>query len=237
MTTNQPPAPYSAISSPKFKPLLIASGIVIVAMFALSWWAWGQVPAGSEIPVHWGVDGQPDRYGGKFEGLMLMPLIFLGITALFAVIPRIDPRGGNILRSEGAYQALWWVMLAFFGVLHGVLILNVLGYNVSVGLFVPAGVGVMFLVIGYYMGRMRSNYMMGIRTPWTLTSELSWQKTHLWGGRAFMLLGVLLALTGFLPISGWWIGVLMGGMLAMIIGLFVYSYLVWKGDPNAERRA
>ena len=104
-------------------------------------------------------------------------------------------------------------------------------------MFVPAGVGVMFLVIGYYMGRMRSNYMMGIRTPWTLTSELSWQKTHLWGGRAFMLLGVLFALTGFLPISGWWIGVLMGGMLAMIIGLFVYSYLVWKDDPNAERRA
>ena len=128
-------------------------------------------------------------------------------------------------------------MLAFFAVLHGVLILNVLGYNVSVGLFVPVGVGVMFLVIGYCMGRIRSNFMVGIRTPWTLTSELSWQKTHLWGGRAFMLLGVLLALTGFFPASGWWIGVLMGGMLAMIVGLFVYSYLVWKDDPDAERRA
>ena len=95
----------------------------------------------------------------------------------------------------------------------------------------------MFLVIGYYMGRIRSNFMVGIRTPWTLTSELSWQKTHLWGGRAFMLLGVLLALTGFFPASGWWIGVLMGGMLAMVVGLFVYSYLVWKDDPNAERRS
>ena len=108
MTTNQPPAPYSAISSAKFKPLLIASGIVIVAMFALSWWAWGQVPAGAEIPVHWGVDGQPDRYGGKFEGLMLMPLIFLasrpsspsfpastpGAAIFCAPRARIRPSGG-----------------------------------------------------------------------------------------------------------------------------------------------
>ena len=93
MSTNQPSAPYSAISSAKFKPLLIASGIVIVAMFAVSWWAWGQVPAGAEIPVHWGVDGQPDRYGGKFEGLMLMPLIVLAVAALLCRHPSHRPPG------------------------------------------------------------------------------------------------------------------------------------------------
>jgi len=216
--------------------LLIASGVVAILMFALSGWAWLQLPGDASIPVHWGIDGQPDRYGGKWEGLLLMPLIFVGITVLFAFIPRIDPRRGNILNSQGAYQAVWWVMLLFLTGLHLTLILNILGYNVSVGRFVPVGIGLMFLVIGRYMGRIRSNFMFGIRTPWTLTSELSWQKTHLWGGRLFLLLGALLMAAGLFPLSRFWFGLLMGGVLLMVAGLFVYSYRVWKEDPNASRQ-
>lgn len=216
--------------------LLVVSGVVAVLMFTLSLWAWGQLPGDALIPVHWGIDGQPDRYGGKFEGLLLTPLILIGISALFALIPRIDPRRDNILNSQSAYQAIWWVMLLFLAGLHLALVLSILGYNVSVGRFVPAGVGVIFLVIGRFMGRIRSNFMFGIRTPWTLTSELSWQKTHLWGGRLFMLLGALLVLAGLFPFSKLWFGLLMGGILLMVVGLFIYSYRVWKEDPNASRQ-
>jgi len=218
------------------RSLLIASSVVAILLFALSGWAWLQLPGDASIPVHWGVDGQPDRYGGKWEGLLLMPLIFVGISVLFAFIPRIDPRRGNILNSQGAYQAVWWAMLIFFAGLHATLILNILGYNVSVGRFVPVGIGLMFLVIGRYMGRIRSNFLFGIRTPWTLTSELSWQKTHRLGGRLFMLLGLLLIAAGLLPPSARWFGLLMGGVLLMVAGLFAYSYRVWKEDPNASRQ-
>ena len=222
--------------SVNFKNILIVSGVVAVGMFALSLWAWGQLPSGAQIPVHWGPNGEPDRYGGKFEGLMLMPLIFLGITALLAVVPRIDPRRGNILRSQGAYQAVWWVMVAFFALLHVALIFNVLGYNVDIGRLVPAGVGLMFVVIGAYMGRIRSNFMFGIRTPWTLTSELAWRKTHHWGGRAFVLLGVLLAISGLFPMGEIWVWLVIIGAITVTVGLFVYSYFVWKQDPSAERQ-
>lgn len=222
--------------SADFRPILIVSGVVAVLLFALSFWAWGQVPEGAQIPVHWGADGQPDRYGGKFEGLMLMPLIFVGITILLAVVPRVDPRRGNILRSQGAYQAVWWVVIAFFALLHIALILNVLGYNVDIGMLVPAGVGLMFMVIGAYMGRIRSNFMFGIRTPWTLTSELAWRKTHQWGGRAFVVLGALLLASGIFPTGELWVGLVLGGSIVMLVGLFAYSYFVWKQDPEAERQ-
>lgn len=234
--THVPTDSQSQTAPANLWPLLLVSGLVALLMFALSFWAWGQLPGDAQIPVHWGPAGQPDRYGGKFEGLMLMPLIFLGIIGLLAAVPHIDPRRGNILRSQGAYQAIWWVMLLFFAGLHGALILNILGYTVPIGQIVPAGVGVMFLVMGRYMGRIRSNFMFGIRTPWTLTSELSWRKTHLWGGRAFMVMGALLLLVALLPPSGWWVGLLMGGGIGMVVGLFVYSYLVWRDDPDSERQ-
>lgn len=226
----------SAAATASVSPLLLASIVAAILMFALSAWAWMQLPGDAQIPVHWGIDGQPDRYGGKFEGLLLTPLLFVGVIALFAVIPHIEPRRAHLLSSHQAYRAVWWVMLLFFGGLHVVLILNVLGYPVGVGRFVPLGVGVMFLVIGRYMGRIRSNFLFGIRTPWTLTSERSWQRTHMWGGRLFMLLGALLAITGLFPLSGFWFGLLMGGVLVMVVGLFVYSYLVWRDDPDANRQ-
>ena len=226
--------PTTTISS--FTPLLIASGIVAIFLFSISLWAWGQLPADAQIPVHWGVNGQPDRYGGKWEGLLLMPMIFVGVIALLTIIPRIDPRSNNILNSQGAYQAFWWMFLVFFAGLHVALVLNILGYNVNIGMITPAAVGMLFVVLGRYMGRIRSNFMFGIRTPWTLTSELSWQKTHLWGGRLFMLLGVLLIISGLFPLSTVWFGLFMGGIIGLVVGLFVYSYLIWKDDPNASRQ-
>ena len=88
--------------------------------------------------------------------------------------------------------------------------------------------GILFIVIGNYLGKIRSNYMMGIRTPWTLSSDLAWDKTHRLGGKLFMLAGLLLLLSAlFLPVT-WWVYVMLGTLFPMLIVLFVYSYLVWR---------
>ena len=75
----------------KLRNYLIFSGIVAAIMFGLSAWAWGQIPADAQIPVHWGINGEPDRYGGKFEGLLLMPIIITAVAILLAIVPRIEP--------------------------------------------------------------------------------------------------------------------------------------------------
>jgi len=210
----------------------LITGIVIVAiMFAISAWAWVQLPAGAQIPVHWGIDGQPDRYGGKAMGLLLMPIIAAGLVALFEIIPRVEPRRANILRSQKAYSAVRLATLLFLLGLHIVTVLSTLGYPIDINLMVALGVGLLFIVLGNYMGKVRNNYMFGIRTPWTLTSDLAWNKTHRLGGWLFVLSGVIIILCGILAPT-WVFWAIMIGALGTTAITMVYSYRVWKADPD-----
>jgi uncharacterized membrane protein len=162
---------------------------------------------------------------------MHMPAVTLGQWALFAAIPRLDPKGDNILRSWVAYRAVWLVVLGVMLFIQVAIVAAALGFPAGIGRLVPAGVGLLFIVIGNYMGKIRSNYTFGVRTPWTLTSELSWNKTHRLTGRLFVLLGLSMILVGLLGPGEFWVWVMLAGIGAVLIVVFVYSYRVWKSDP------
>lgn len=219
---------------------LVISAVVVVVMLALSVWGATRPGLGEEVCTHWNAAGVCDGWGGKFLGFYLLPLVMIGVVGLIAAIPFIEPRRSNLAMSRTAYVALWAVLLFYFLVLHVILVINalheagVVAFNLDVGRLVPISVGVLFVVIGNYLGKIRSNYMMGIRTPWTLASDLAWDKTHRLGGKLFMLAGLLLVLSSlFLPVT-WWVYVMLGTLFPMIIFLFVYSYLVWRNDPKAH---
>jgi uncharacterized membrane protein len=89
---------------PNIKSTLFLSIMLVVLMFLISGWAWLRVPEGQKIPVHWNIDGKVDQWGGKFEGLLLMPLVCLGVTLLFAFLPRLEPRKLNLLHSLKVYK-------------------------------------------------------------------------------------------------------------------------------------
>ncbi len=215
-----------------FRIALLASGAVIVVMLAVSTYAWFRIPPGTEVCVHWNAAGACDGYGGRFEGLFLMPIIVAAVVGLFAVIPSIEPRRGHILQSAGAYVAVWMVMLLYFLAFHIILTLSVLGHKVAIGSLVPFIVGLMFVVVGAFLGRVKSNFLFGIRTPWTLSSELSWRKTHRLGGWLFIVEGVLVAVGAIAFPGTLWVYLLMGSIVVLLVTVTVYSYVVWKGDPN-----
>jgi uncharacterized membrane protein len=216
--------------------LAIFSAVVIAAMMLLGVWAWLQLPADAQIPIHWGVDGQPNGYAPKTVGLFLLPLITLGVAAVFWAIPVIEPRQANILKSGKAYQAIWAGTLVLLAVIDLVTTAMALGATFDIILIVFVAVGALFIVIGNYLPKVRPNYMVGIRTPWTLTSDLSWDRSHRIGGRLFVLEGILFIVLGLVrPASGTLIVVLIGGIVFMLVILFAYSYRVWKTDPG--RRA
>ena len=214
--------------------MLLVSGVVLLALFLFSGWAWSQIPAGQQIPVHWGVDGQPDRYGDKFTGLMLMPLITTGVVLLLAFLPRIEPRRNNLMRSQKAYFAVWLILLLFMLVLHVATTLNTLGYALSINAILGVSVGAMFTVMGNYMGKIRSNYMFGIRTPWTLASEQSWNKTHRLGGKLFMGSGLLTFLASFVNQGGAVAYVMLTTLLGSTAFLLLYSYVIWRDEKKPE---
>ena len=218
------------------RKLLGLTAVTLLLMLLISAWAWGQIPADAQVPVHWNAAGEVDRYGGKVEGLLLSPIITAGLMVLVAFITRLEPRRGNFLQSEKAFTMFWYVLLLFFLMLHVTTTGIALGYNIPLPLVIGVGIGLMFIVLGNFMGKIRSTYTFGIRTPWTLDSDLSWNKTHRLGGKLFMATGVLVLLTAVLGSSILMFWVLMGGILITVGVSMVYSYIVWKNDPDAQAR-
>ena len=111
-------------------------------------------------------------------------------------------------------------------------VLAAVGRPLGVTLVLGFGTGLLFVVIGNVLGKVRSNFMFGVRTPWTLSSDLSWNKTHRLVGRLFVLLGFAVAVATVVAGNEAYLAVLLGGIAIVIAVAFVYSYRVWKTDPN-----
>ena len=205
--------------------------LVIAAMFAAAAAVWPSAP--DAIPVHWNVNGEVDRYGGRFEGLLLLPLAALVIYLLMRYLPRIDPLRANYARFSGAYTAIRAAVLVLMAGIYGMVIAWVQQKPVDMSKLVPAALGGLFLLLGSVLGKVKPNWFVGIRTPWTLSSARSWERTHRLGGWLFMGLGLLFLLTGVFGLGSAGVGVF-GAMLAVVVVLFVYSYFVWRADPEKQ---
>ena len=216
----------------RLKTGLIASGIIIAAMCALSVWAWSTLPADAQIPIHWDIYGQPDRYAGKAVALLFIPILTTGIAILLAILPKIEPRREHLARSSDAYTLLWISLVLFMALIHTATVLTALGRPINFTSVIVAGAGLLFIVIGGMLWRIRSNFFVGIRTPWTLSSELAWQKTQRLGGWMFIVLGVLLVLLS--PLASGYVNfiILIVGVLSIGITTAVYSFLVWKSEQT-----
>ncbi len=203
--------------------------VLVLAMFVAGAWAWNYVP--EKIPVHWNIRGEVDRYGGRFEGLMVVPLIASGLYLLLRVLPKLDPRAENYQIFAGPYTVIRNVLMAFLAVIYALLLLAALGRPTPMGTVVPALVGVLLIVIGAYMPPIKPNWFVGVRTPWTLSSELSWTKTHRLAALLLPLSGTMMVLAGFLA-TNWAFYAMLSVLLGSVAALIVYSYFVWRQDPS-----
>jgi immunity protein, SdpI family len=207
----------------------IVQWAVIAAMFVGAAVAWPLVP--ERIPIHWNLQGQVDGYGGRFVGLLLLPIFALGLYALLLFLPRLDPGRANYKSCAGTYNLIRVAVVVFMAALYAVTVAAALGAAVDVGMVVSLGVGALFVVLGNVMGKIRPNWFVGIRTPWTLSSKLSWSKTHRLGGWVFIVLGPLVAAAGILRQPWFFMGTMAVGGLSLA-WLVIYSYLVYRTDPD-----
>lgn len=209
--------------------LEVPQWLLIAAMWLLAALEWPSAP--ERIPIHWNAEGQVNGYGGKVEGLLLLPAMTLGIYLLLLFLPRIDPGRANYAQFWGAYGVIRLAVVALMAGIYAVTLLWVRGTHLDISSIVPIAVGVLFVVLGSLMGKLRPNWFAGIRTPWTLSSTRSWINTHRLGGWVFLTLGLLLIVTGFLH-GAWFFAVFMGALAASVVLLVAYSYVEWRHDPN-----
>ncbi len=201
--------------------------IIIAAMFVAAALVWPTAP--DRLPIHWNAQGQVDGYGGKFEGLLLLPLITFGLYFLLAFLPRFDPRYANYARFANVYAVMRGAMVVVMALIQGATLLWIRGIEFNMSIAISFIVGVLFVVLGYVMPRLQSTWFVGIRTPWTLSSERSWRKTHELGRWVFIAEGIALiaaGLTGSTAVIFLMIGLLLGG----VVLLGAYSYIIWRQD-------
>jgi len=202
---------------------------LIAAMFLLTALAWGSAPA--RLPVHWNWAGQIDGYGGKTEVMLGYPFGTLLLYLLLLVLPRVDPGRANYARFSRAYSAVRLAIVAGAAAIYTATLLAGLGFPIDTSKVVLTMVGALLMVLGNFMGKLRPNWFVGIRTPWTLSSRTSWTKTHRLGGWVFIVTGLSLIVAALLQAQ--WAFLASFSLLGLgVIWLTIYSYLVWRTDPN-----
>ena len=205
--------------------------IMIAAAILAGLLLWNRLP--DPMASHWDVNDQVNGYTSKLAGVLMVPLIALGIFLLFLVIPSVDPLKANIVQFREAFNMFIILMVAFMLYVYGLSLAWNLGFTDfrMSGAMLPA-VGLLFIFIGFLLRQARRNFFIGIRTPWTLSSDTVWNETHRIGAVLFMISGALAFLGGFLGgTTAFWF------MFAPIIGstvfLLIYSYVLYQRETKS----
>ena len=192
---------------------------------------WNRLP--EQMASHWNANDQVNGYTSKFWGVFMVPLMTLGMFLLFLVIPVIDPLKANIARFRGIFNLFILFVIGFMIYIYAITLLWNLGYT-GFGMsraMLPA-MGLLFILVGYLLRQSKRNWFIGIRTPWTLSSDYVWDKTHQLGAILFMASGVLAFIGGFFGgMMAFWLFFI--PLMGSAIFLVVYSYVLYQRETKA----
>ena len=162
-----------------------------------------------------------------------MPLVTLGMFALFILLPNIDPLKANIAQFRGAFNLFIVLITVFMLYIHGLTLVWSLGYqNFKMSAAMLPFLGILFMFIGYMLRQAKRNFFIGIRTPWTLSSDTVWKKTHRLGSVLFMVSGAS-AIVGSFFGSMTAVFLLMIPLMITTFVLIVYSYILYRNETRA----
>ena len=206
---------------------LILGGILLGLSFLVGLLVYPQLP--DPAASHWGANGEVNGYISAFWAAFLMPLMTAGLFLLLMAIPNIDPLKANIAQFRGIYNTFIVLFLIYMLYIYALTMAWNLGYdNFDMGMAIMPAIGVFFIFLGVLIGRAKRNFFIGIRTPWTLSSDTVWEKTHALGSKLFIAAWILSLLSLPLGENGIW--VTLGLLLVACLIPIVYSYVLWKGE-------
>jgi uncharacterized membrane protein len=184
----------------KFQVGEFAALVLVIFSFTLSMAFYSVMP--SNVASHWDANGQVDGYMPKTTALFLFPCIYLLLFGLFTYIPKIDPRHENIEKFRDYYDQFIVTLFLFLLDLQILMIYWNLGGHFNMVAFLAPAFGLMLFALGTLLQHTEPNWTIGIRTPWTLSSDEVWKKTHQLGGTLFKISGAIALLGIVLPAYG-----------------------------------
>lgn len=211
---------------------LFWSAVLLTLMVGVSLYAWEVLPDGKQFPIHWNLDGEVNGTADKLLAVSIIPLLAVFSAIVFAAAPMFSPRRSNLEQSRFFYLVGWIGSVVMLTIGHGTIILAALTDQPPSLRWIFAANGVFLIFVGNAIAKSRSNWLAGIRTPWTLSSEHAWSISNRLAGWGFVAAGcasLVFVLTddlekGFI--------VQLGGVGASVLVSAIVSYLAWRTDPD-----
>lgn len=200
---------------------IIITSLITLAPILIGVLFWDRLP--DQIATHFGQGNVPDGWSSKPMAVFGLPLILVALHLFCIFITLNDPKKKNIGRK--ILPIIFWMIPIISLLVNSATYGIALGLKIDIELIVSLLLGLLFIIFGNYMSKIRQNYTVGIRLPWTLSSEDNWDKTHRLAGKLWIVGGLLVLFNIFLK----WTGFLIGILLVIVFVPMVYSYaLYWK---------
>ena len=200
--------------------------LIILTSFIIGIYFYPQIP--EKMASHWNVQGQVDGYMSKSWGLFLMPIISLGLFLLFILIPKIDPLKMNIEKFRKYFDGFIILIILFLFYLYLLTILWNFDNKFSMNQVLSPAFGILFFYCGILIEKVKRNWFIGIKTPWTLSNEKVWDKTHQLGGKLFKIVGIIAFLGIIFPNYTFFL--ILFPVIAVSIYTVVYSYFEYQKE-------
>ena len=208
--------------------------VIIAAQILVSIVSYPFLPA--IVPSHWDASGHVNGTMPKLLNAILVPGISIFLFIVLRGVMQISPMLGQA-NARRANRAI--INLILVGILLFMLIIQLtttaisLGVQLDITMIISLAISVLFIFLGNYMGKLRRNFWAGIRTPWTLTSETVWERTHRVAGWLFVGAGLVGIITSFVPLLRLW-GLVVAILLASFIPV-IYSYYAYRRSTVDDR--
>src|SRR3989339_736177 len=201
---------------------------VIIASFLFTFLIFSLLP--DKVAIHWNAAGKADGFSDKSPGIFILPGILVFLYFLFLVIPKIDPLNNNITSFHNSYGYIMLAIIVFIAYLHVLVLIYNLGHQFNMTIMMLPGFVFLFYLIGEMLKDAKRNWFVGVRTPWTLSSDTVWEKTHKLGAKLFKASAILVI--GGILFPDFAIFFVIIPIILSSLYLTVYSYLEFKKESK-----
>jgi len=210
---------------------IIILGIIILS-FAVGIYFYPQMP--DKMASHWNIQGEVDAYISRFWGLFLIPITSIGLLALFVLIPKIDPLKENIERFRKYFDGFIVLIMIFLFYIYLLTVFWNIGIRFNMAQLMMPALGILFYYCGILVENAKRNWFIGIRTPWTLSNEKVWDKTHRIGGKLFKVTGIIAFLGIFFPKYAIFFVII--PVISVAVYTIIYSYFEYQKQTSSPNR-
>ena len=211
----------------KNKKTLIFASLALLIPVIVGLLLWDKLP--DPMPSHWNIHGEVDAWSSKAFMVFGIPALMLALQWVCIFASMADPKYQNY--NPKMIKLMFWICPVIGLVLCCMVYSQAMGYSIPIEVIMPLLIGVLFIIVGNWLPKCQQTYTMGIKLPWTLASKENWNATHRFGGKVWVIGGILTMLTAFL--GSFW--VMMVILALMCIIPTVYSYLYYRNhEKNKE---